>query len=167
MFLYASSPIFCIEAAAYHDIGKAEVPKSIITKPGKLTEEETLIMHQHPVFAQKILERINDSPVSGIPEYLIRLTIDSAIYHHEWWNGKGYPFGIGFEDIPLIARVTSICDAYDAITSDRIYRKAHTRHYACNELEKNAGTQFDPALVRVFLDNEAKFSVLIKMISCL
>jgi len=155
------------EAAAYHDIGKAEVPKSIITKPGKLTEEETLIMRQHPVFARRMLHRINESSGSGIPKHLAQLTANSAVYHHEWWNGKGYPYGIGSEDIPLIARVTSICDAYDAITSDRIYRKAHTRHYACDELEKNAGTQFDPALTSVFLDNEAELTVFIKRISCL
>lgn len=147
------------EAAFYHDIGKVWVPQKLLTKPGKLTAEEVIVMHKHPVFARELFDLINDGCISGIPKHLIKPAFDSAVYHHEWWNGKGYPYGIGSENIPLIARITSLCDAYDAITSKRAYRNARTHYYACREMEANAGTQFDPALVQVFLDNEAEFTV--------
>lgn len=146
------------EAAAYHDIGKAWVPKNILIKPGNLTEEETFTIRQHPMFAKELFDQINNGSVPDIARHLVKPAFDSAVYHHEWWNGNGYPYGISSIDIPLIARITSICDAYDAIISDRVYRKAHTHRYACSELEANAGTQFDPTLVRIFLDNDAEFS---------
>ena len=155
-------------AAAYHDIGKAWIPKSILTKPGELTGEERTIIRRHPELAGKILDQADVGHMPGIPEHLFHLVIDSAMYHHEWWNGSGYPYGISYDDIPMVARITSVCDAYDAMTSDRRYRMAHTHYYACRELEKNAGTQFDPSLVRIFLDNAHEISVLAnKMISCL
>ena len=78
---------------------------------------------------------------------------------HEWWNGNGYPYGIKCERIPLIARITSVCDVYDAITGDRSYRRARSHEYACSEIEANAGTQFDPVLAKLFLDNEFQFLV--------
>lgn len=147
-------------AAFYHDIGKIKVPKEILLKQGKLTDEEIYILRKHTLFAREIFKLIKDKVVSGIPDCLINLAYDSAVYHHEWWNGQGYPYGISCKDIPLIARITSICDAYDAITSKRSYREAHDHCYACNELKRNAGTQFDPVLVKVFLDNEQNFSVI-------
>lgn len=156
------------EAASFHDIGKAWVPKNLLMKPDQLTDEEAAMINKHPVFARILFERINNGFITGMQKYLFKLIFESSVYHHEWWNGKGYPYGISSENIPLIARITSVCDAYDAITSNRVYRKARTHHYACSELEANAGTQFDPALVQVFLDNEREISVLInKMISCL
>ncbi|MEL7564271.1 MAG: HD domain-containing phosphohydrolase [Dehalobacterium sp.] len=155
------------EAAAYHDIGKAWVPKSILTKLGRLTREETAIIYKHPLFARKLFDQINDGTVSEMPRHLTRLAFDSAVHHHEWWNGKGYPYGLKSENIPLVARITSVCDAYDAITGPRIYRKANTHFYACRELEANAGTQFDPMLIQVFLDNEREVSIFRReMISC-
>ncbi|HBR08981.1 MAG TPA: phosphohydrolase, partial [Clostridiales bacterium] len=72
-------------------------------------------------------------------------------YHHEWWNGTGYPYGISYDAIPLIARITTVCDAYDAMTSSRIYRESHSHDHARQELKQYAGIQFDPELVRVFL----------------
>jgi len=154
------------QAAAYHDIGKAWVPKSILIKPDRLTEEEMGAMRKHPEFAQKWFEQ--NAALPGVSRQLWILTANSAVYHHEWWNGTGYPYGIRSYSIPLVARVTSVCDAYDAITSDRPYRKARTHYYACRELEKNAGAQFDPALVRAFLENEQEISVCLnKSISCL
>ena len=86
----------------------------------------------------------------------------TAIYHHEWWNGNGYPFGIDGKKIPLIARITSTCDAYDAMTSQRTYRHAPSHDYACQELSENAKTQFDPFLVSIFLNHEAEFLKLSK-----
>lgn len=137
-------------AAFYHDIGKAWIPHSILTKPDRLTEEEKLVMCDHPVFAQRLFDRIRRGFLSGMPDYLIQPAGDCAVYHHEWWDGTGYPYGMRHDGIPLIARITSICDAYDAMTSDRVYRKGHSHDLACKELLKYAGRQFDPRLVRIF-----------------
>ncbi len=140
-------------AAFYHDIGKAWIPRSILTKPDRLTEQEMLLIQRHPVFAQRLFDQIEHGFISGIPEYLFQLAMDSAMYHHEWWNGNGYPYGIRQYGIPLIARITSICDAYDAMTSNRVYRKGHSQEDACQELMRCAGTQFDPQLVGLFFDS--------------
>lgn len=145
------------KAAFYHDIGKAWVPGEILSKPDQLTPEEMSLMRKHTLFAEELFKRICNGSVFGIPAELIQLAHDSAVYHHEWWNGNGYPYGIGGEQIPLIAQITSMCDVYDAITSDRAYRKARSHKYACGEIEAYAGTQFDPALAKLFLDNESKF----------
>ncbi|MCI2106980.1 MAG: HD domain-containing protein [Intestinimonas sp.] len=144
------------KAAFYHDIGKAWVPQRILSKPAKLTGEEMRIARNHTLFADKLFQRILNGSISGMPIHLIGLAHDSAVYHHEWWNGMGYPYGISRFNIPLVARITSICDVYDAITSDRAYRRACSHDYACHEIEKNAGSQFDPALVPIFLNHEAE-----------
>jgi len=147
------------KAAYYHDIGKAWVPVEILSKPDRLTAEEMSLMRKHPLFAEEFFKLIRNGSVSGIPAELIQLAHDSAVYHHEWWNGDGYPYGIKCERIPLIARITSVCDVYDAITGDRSYRRARSHEYACSEIEANAGTQFDPGLAKLFLDNEFQFLV--------
>lgn len=152
------------KAAFYHDIGKAWVPQEILLKPGKLTEEEKCVAQKHTLFAEELYYEIYSGDVSGIAMHLIALSHDSAVYHHEWWNGMGYPYGVSQKHIPFIARVTAICDVYDAITSDRVYKKARTHEYACQDIERNAGIQFDPALVKVFLDCEAEFSRLFKQV---
>lgn len=141
-------------AAFYHDIGKAWIPYGILTKPGKLTEQEILVIRRHPLFAQQLFHQIRADHVSGMPELLLQLASDSAAYHHEWWDGSGYPYGMKHNAIPLIARVTAICDAYDAITSDRVYRKKHSQDFARQELRQYAGIQFDPELVEAFLAAE-------------
>lgn len=142
-------------AAFYHDIGKAWIPHGILTKPDRLTEQEMLVICGHPVFAQKLFDQIKLGLISGMPERLLQLAADSATYHHEWWNGTGYPYGISHNAIPLIARITSICDAYDAMTNNRTYRISHSQDHACQELKRYAGIQFDPELVRAFLAAEA------------
>ncbi len=144
------APLF-EQAAQYHDIGKIWIPPEILMKPSQLTEEEKGIVQQHPVFSEMLLVQVRAGVLSGIPGHLLELTADCAIYHHEWWNGKGYPYGLQGRKIPLVARIATICDAYDAMTSDRVYRKAHSHEFACEELKVNAGTQFDPNLVKVFL----------------
>ncbi|NCC67025.1 MAG: HD domain-containing protein [Clostridia bacterium] len=151
-------------AAYYHDIGKAWIAPEILTKPGKLTGVEISAIRKHTLFAEELFKSIQNGTVSGLPEYLMRPAHDAAVYHHEWFNGKGYPYGIGEDKIPLIARITSICDVYDAITSDRPYRKARSHNYACGEIKKSAGTQFDPGLVKIFLEHEAEvFDLLISL----
>lgn len=129
-------------AAILHDIGKIGIPETILKKPGKLTPEEFEVMKQHPEFGAKIVQQIKFlGPV--VP--LVRAD-------HERWDGKGYPDGLRGEKIPLGARVVAIVDAYDAMTSDRVYRKALGKESAISELRKSAGTQFDPQLVKLFLE---------------
>ena len=124
-----------------HDIGKIGVPLEILNKPGKLNEAEWRIMQSH---CQKGYEIAKASPeLSGIANLIL--------YHHERWDGKGYPEGLSGQQIPLLSRIISIVDAYDAMTHDRPYRKAISSEAAKAELARNAGTQFDPQLVKEYL----------------
>ena len=127
-----------------HDVGKIGVPDSILNKPGKLTEDEWVLMKKHAEIGCRITQ--------SIPEF-VRVS-DYILSHHEKWDGSGYPRGLKGEAIPLPARILCIMDAYDAMTSDRAYRKPLSQEDALRELEDNAGTQFDPALVRLFLDQK-------------
>ncbi len=124
-----------------HDIGKIGIPDAILLKPAKLTEEEWAVMKKHPLIGYDILKDI---------EFLKEAT-KVVLYHHERWDGHGYPEGLQDTEIPLIARVFAISDTYDAITSDRPYRKALSAEYAFSEIEKNNGKQFDPNIGSVFL----------------
>jgi len=144
------------DAAFFHDIGKAYIPISILAKSGTFTDNEFETMKKHTVCAQVIFKDISRGLIVGVPEHLIGLAHDAAVYHHEWWNGRGYPYGMCYENIPLVARITSVCDAYDAITNDRVYQAARPHSEACRELEACSGTQFDPVVIKVFIDNEAE-----------
>lgn len=126
-------------AAFLHDIGKLAVPEHIINKPGKLTPEEFEKMKIHPVVGADILERVR-FPYPVVP--IVRS-------HHEWWNGKGYPDGLQGEEIPIGARVLTVVDCFDALVSDRPYRKGMTCEQAIDIVKSMAGTQFDPAVVNV------------------
>ena len=127
--------------ALLHDIGKISIPDSVLLKPGALTPEERAVMEQHPVFAQQAL--------AGIP-FLAR-ALDIPVYHHERWDGTGYPYGLKGEDIPLSARMFAIVDNWDALLSDRPYRNAWPIEDVIKHLEDNAGVLFDPEIVPVFL----------------
>ena len=144
------------EAAYYHDIGKAWISPAILAKPGKLTQTEMREVRNHTLHAQRLFEKAGREGVSGISASLFRLAGDAAVYHHEWWNGGGYPYGMKREEIPLIARITSICDAFDAITSNRVYRKGRSCQTALEELKRCAGTQFDPILTQLFVETVEK-----------
>ena len=128
--------------ALLHDIGKIGIPDSILNKPVKLTDEEYRLIRNHTIMGSNILK-----PITMVPQIC-----DGARYHHERYDGKGYPFGLKGDEIPYAARIIGIADAYDAITSNRIYEKARVTDYAVNELKKGRGTQFDPYLTDVMLE---------------
>jgi len=145
------------EAAFYHDIGKINVPTSILLKETKLTDAEVNLIKMHPLHGLTIFDEIRAKHKSGFPDVLFEHAVESALYHHERWDGNGYPFGFKALQIPLVGRITAVCDAYDAITSARPYNCGKTHEQACVELERCSGTQFDPELVKKFLQNAAKF----------
>ena len=145
-------------AAFYHDIGKLWVPREILIKPARLTDEEMTEMRRHPLYGLRLLASYPNEKVPGLPQGLLPLIHDAVGYHYEWWDGNGYPFGLRGTEAPLIARVTAICDAYDAITGTRAYRTGQPHAVACAELQRCAGTQFDPQLVAMFLAHEAEFT---------
>jgi HD-GYP domain-containing protein (c-di-GMP phosphodiesterase class II)/putative methionine-R-sulfoxide reductase with GAF domain len=127
--------------ALFHDIGKIGIPTSILLKPGPLTEEERKIIEMHPELGERILE-----PIDRLAE--VRTIVRSC---HERWDGGGYPDGKSGEDIPVEARIVLVCDAFHAMTTDRPYRKRLRLEEAYRRLREGAGTQFDPAVVEVFL----------------
>jgi HD-GYP domain-containing protein (c-di-GMP phosphodiesterase class II) len=129
--------------ASFHDIGKVTIPKEILLKPGVLTEKEWKLMQQHVERGHRIADAI-DKPGD--------LT-EAILYHHEWWDGSGYPDGLTGEEIPFLARIFSLADAYDAMLHYRSYHdKSKNQQDAIAELKKGAGSQFDPELLKVFLD---------------
>ena len=128
-------------AALLHDVGKIGVPDAIINKSGKLTDEEFAWIKQHPVFGNQILSSIQQSPYLSI----------GAHFHHERYDGRGYPTGLKGEDIPDIARIIAVADSYDAMTSKRSYRDPLPQQIVREELVKGVGTQFDPEYARIML----------------
>lgn len=129
-------------AGVLHDTGKIGVPGDILLKPGKLTLEERKQMEVHPVIGVKILEPAGFSPD----------VITAVRHHHENTDGSGYPGGLKGSEVPLGARILRVADTFDAMTSDRPYRKRLPLGMATAELQKNAGTQFDSDVVRAFLE---------------
>jgi diguanylate cyclase (GGDEF)-like protein/PAS domain S-box-containing protein len=127
--------------SSLHDIGKINIDNSILVKPGKLTDDEWLEMKKHPAIGYRIA--MASTELKSIAEYIL--------CHHERWDGAGYPQGLRGKNIPLLARVISVVDAYDAMTSDRSYRKAMTREDALAEISKHSGSQFDPEIAALFL----------------
>ena len=128
--------------AKFHDIGKVGVPDRILFKPGPLTNEEALEMQRHCEIGHLIARSAPD--LGPIADWILK--------HHGWWNGKGYPLGLKGKEIPLECRILAIVDAYDAMTSDRPYRKALSREKALSELKRCSGSQFDPCLVNKFVE---------------
>ncbi|GAB4481734.1 MAG: hypothetical protein Kow0088_24180 [Anaerolineales bacterium] len=127
--------------ALLHDIGKMVIPSAIINKPGPLDEREWTIMRRHPLIAYELLKDIN----------YLKDSLDIPYLHHEWWDGSGYPLGMNGENIPLSARMFALVDVFDALTSDRPYRKAYPLEEALAIIRSLSGSQFDPDLTEQFL----------------
>ncbi|NMB53834.1 MAG: HD-GYP domain-containing protein, partial [Leptolinea sp.] len=126
--------------AFLHDIGKMGVPDGILLKPGTLTEEEWVLMRKHPIFAYQLLKEIP----------FLKNAYEIPYYHHERWNGSGYPHGLKGEDIPLSARIFAVVDVWDALSNDRPYRKAWKPEEVKKYIEDNKEIQFDPQIVETF-----------------
>ncbi|MDO4537978.1 MAG: HD domain-containing protein, partial [Coriobacteriales bacterium] len=124
-----------------HDVGKIGIPNSVINKPGRLTDEEYDIIKRHPVLGARILKRVEEMPKLSI----------GARWHHERYDGKGYPDGLKGEEILEEARIIAVADAYDAMTSRRSYRDALSQEYVRSEIEGGKGTQFDPVFADIML----------------
>ena len=128
-------------AAILHDLGKVGIDESILCKKGPLTADERKIVNTHPLIATEILRGI----------HALRGAIPAILYHHERWDGKGYPMGLKGEEIPLNARIVAVADVYQALISDRPYRKAFSKKVAVEIIKQESGTHFDPKIVKVFL----------------
>lgn len=139
------------EIFLYHDIGKAYVPGVILHKADKLTGEEKQIMQKHTEYGRQILKDEKYLADNSEKRYY-DIAIQIAYSHHEWWNGEGYPQGLKGKKIPLLARVCSVADVYDALLSDRPYRKAVPISIVRKRLKEMSGVHFDPEIVKVFID---------------
>ncbi len=144
-------------ASQMHDVGKICVPDHVLLKPGKLTDEEYETMKKHTTYGGEIIK----SAMSKAREADFLEAADIlASTHHEKWNGKGYPFGLSGQNIPIGGRVLAIVDAYDAITSKRPYKDAKEHAFAVDIITKDSGSHFDPELVKSFLAIEKQFAII-------
>ena len=123
-----------------HDIGKMILPDSILSKKGPLSENEWVLMKKHPEYAYELLQNVK----------FLKPAMDIVLHHHEHWDGSGYPSGLKGEDIPICARIISVADVYDALTSHRAYRTAWLRENAANYISEQSGQLFDPYVVKAF-----------------
>lgn len=130
--------------AILHDIGKCKVPQEILLKPGKLTDDELMVMKLHTVYGYEIIYNTDG---------LSKKIADIACQHHEKWDGNGYPAGLKDTDIEILARIVTISDVYDALTADRCYRKKDLPHVAAEYIIGNTGVLFDPEITKTFINN--------------
>ncbi len=136
-----------------HDIGKVAIPDSILHKPGKLTSEEFEIMKNHASIGGQLLKDIHTKTRSPY----LKVAYEAAMYHHERYNGTGYPAGLKGEEIPLVARIVALADMYDAMTSERCYKKAFSPEKAKRIIVEEKGEHLDPKMVDSFLDKEQEW----------
>ncbi len=142
------------ETSPLHDIGKVGIPDRILLKPGRLTKEEFAIMTQHAKIGGDTLQAVADTRPDAV---FLRMACQIAMTHHERWDGSGYPNGLAGEGIPLCGRIVAVADVYDALTSQRVYKPAYTHEHAVDVIRAGAGSHFDPAMVRAFLQVEDQF----------
>ncbi|ANQ53972.1 phosphohydrolase [Thermosipho sp. 1063] len=139
-------------ASMLHDIGKIAIPDKILNKPNKLSDEEWKIMKTHTEIGYKILNSVENS--------LFKIAANIALYHHENWDGSGYPKGLKNSEIPIESQIVSIADVYDALSNDRIYRKAWPKEKVFKYIKENSGKKFNPKLVKIFFDLSDKIKEL-------
>jgi response regulator RpfG family c-di-GMP phosphodiesterase len=142
------------KSAPLHDIGKVAIPDAILRKPGKLTPEEFAIIKGHCEYGTRVL-KIADEKLSF--QSFLKIAIQIVSSHHEKWNGTGYPRGLKGEAIPLSGRIMALADVYDALRSDRCYKKAFSHEETCTMISQEKGKQFDPEIIDVFSGVESKF----------
>jgi putative two-component system response regulator len=143
-----------VDATKLHDIGKIAMPDGVLLKPGRLTDEEFEIIKKHPSYGEEMLrEAVNEIG----DDQLLTTALDIVYFHHEKWDGSGYPHGISGASIPLSARIVAISDVFDALTSERPYKKAFSAREAFDILYKNAGKHFDPYLISIVKRHERDF----------
>ena len=139
-----------VRSAPLHDVGKINIPDAVLNKPGKLTDEEYAIMKSHTTAGRQIME---NAIVSVEGDSYLKEAMNMAAYHHERWDGKGYPEGLHGEMIPLSARIMAVADVFDALTSKRVYKTAFSLESVLSILEEGKGKQFDPKCVDAFMDS--------------
>ena len=144
-----------IKATALHDIGKIGVPDNILLKPGKLTPEEYEIIKTHTTIGSEIIKSISEN-LPDDDQYM-KYSEDICYYHHERWDGKGYPNGLKGEEIPLSARILSVVDVYDALVNPRCYKNPFTHEVSLDIIKEGRGTQFDPDIIDIVMSIHEKF----------
>ena len=149
-----------VRSAPLHDVGKIKISDGVLNKAGKLTTEEYEIMKTHTTEGKKIMDSVI-STVEG-ENYLMEAR-NMAAYHHERWDGKGYPENLSGEAIPLSARIMSVADVFDALTSPRVYKPAFSLEKSIEILQEGNGTQFDPKCIEVFLESLDEVREVLKM----
>ena len=144
-----------VSSAPLHDVGKIQVPDALLNKPGKLTDEEFALMKQHTVAGGEIIDSAIEQVADASSGYLNEAR-KLTVYHHERWDGKGYPCGIKGEEIPLSARVMAVADVFDALVSRRSYKEGFPVDKALSIIREESGTHFDPEVVEAFLECESE-----------
>ncbi len=143
------------QAAALHDIGKVAVPDNILLKPGRLSAEEFEMIKNHSNVGAQILKLTAERYPWN--DYL-NMGVDIALYHHEKWDGSGYPKGLSEKDIPLCGRIMAVADVYDALRNERVYKKAYSHAEAVEIIKEDSGKHFDPEIVKHFINIEHSFA---------
>jgi len=145
-------------SALLHDIGELMLPGGILTKPAALNNDEVEIMRKHAKLGSDILKGVNETFKKHFnKDSYMKVASDIAMYHHEKWNGTGYPEGLSGEDIPIAARIVAIADVYDALRSTRVYKEAFTHEESTRQIVEESGKSFDPNLVNIFLHKNQEF----------
>jgi len=145
-----------ISSARLHDLGKVSIPDNVLNKPDKLTDDEFTVIKTHSIAGERLIEHMIER--TGEADFL-KSAVQFAAYHHEKWNGGGYPYGLKGTDIPLHGRIMAIVDVFDALTTERPYKKAFTSEDAFSIIKKEAGTHFDPDIANVFYEVKDKIEM--------